>query len=74
MIVSLFCLLLRTDTDLDDRLATLAKASEMLHSIAKMAEADSELTAEDDFKSDSEMENEVSVQVYLKDRKDQCLF
>lgn len=48
----------RTDTDIDDRLATLAKASEMLHSIAKMAEADSELNMDDDYKSDSEEENE----------------
>ena len=47
--------------NIDDRLASFAKASEMLHSIAKMAQADSELNTEDDFKSDSDHETEVCV-------------
>lgn len=48
-----------SEVDIDDRLASFAKASEMLHSIAKMAQADSELNTEDDYKSDSELETEV---------------
>lgn len=49
-----------SEGDIDDRLASFAKASEMLHSIAKMAQADSELNTEDDYKSESDLETEVT--------------
>ena len=53
--------------NLADRIASFAKASEMLHSIAKMAQVDSELNMDEDYRSESDTEVRYGVIVNTAD-------